>query len=290
MSSENQLKKIIKSIESLPPFPEVARRILELAENPDAGPNDTLDIIKYDQAITANCLKICNSSYFGLSVKIFAIEQAVRMLGLQNIIKIVLANFNGLSDYKKAYKGYGLNSGELWRHSVGCATLSQILVSKKGIQKDPVLFTGALLHDVGKLVMGGYVDENFDEIISLIKENNMPFVDAERKILGIDHAEAGSIIAQTWNFPSSLTESIKNHHKSISDKEIPNMEAWVRLSNLVYYVSPAYLFRSNPEGIKCRVDQAILFQFGLKQEDINEVLNEFSTEMKKAEEMLKITL
>jgi hypothetical protein len=68
------------------------------------------------------------------------------------------------------------------------------------------------------------------------------------------------------------------------------MEAWVRLSNLVYYVSPGHLFRSCPEGIKCKVDQAILFQFGLKQEDINEVLDEFSTEMKKAEEMLKITI
>jgi putative nucleotidyltransferase with HDIG domain len=290
MSSENRLKKIINSIENLPPFPEAARRILELAEAPDAGPNDTLDIIKYDQAITANCLRVCNSSYFGLSVKIFAIDQAVRMLGLQNIIKIVLANFKGLSAYKKAYKGYGLNSGELWRHSIGCATLSQILLSKTGLQKDPVLFTGALLHDVGKLVLGKYVDENFEEIIYLIKGKGLPFVDAEREILGIDHAEAGGIIAQTWNFPSSLTESIRNHHKNISGKVIPNMEAWVRLSNLVYYVSPAHLFRSNPEGIKCKVDQTILFQFGLKQEDINEVLDEFSAEMRKAEEMLKITI
>lgn len=290
MSTDNQLKEIIESIENLPPFPEVARRLLELAEAPDAGPNDTLDIIKYDQAITANCLKVCNSSYFGLSVKVFAIDQAVRLLGLQNIIKIVLANDNGLSGYKEAYKGYGLNSGDLWRHSVGCATLSQILLCKTGLQKDSVLFTGALLHDVGKLALGKYVDKNFEEIISLIKKKSLPFVKAEREILGIDHAEAGGIIAQMWDFPSSLTESIRNHHKNIYDKVIPNMEAWVRLSNLVYYVSPAHLFRSHPEGIKCKVDQAILFQFGLKQKDINEVLDEFSVEMKQTEEMLKIAL
>lgn len=284
------MKKIINSIGNLPPFPEAARRILELAEVPDAGPNDTLDIIKYDQAITANCLRVCNSSYFGLSVKIFAIEQAVRMLGLENIIKIVLSNFKGLSAFQRAYKGYGLHSGELWRHSIGCATLSQILLSKTGLSKDPVLFTGALLHDVGKLVLGSHVDENLDKIICLIKEKDLSFVDAEREVLGIDHAEAGGIIAQTWNFPSSLTESIRNHHKNMSDKTIPNMEAWVKLSNLVYYVSPAHLFHTHPEGIKSRVDQAILFQFGLKQEDIHEVLNEFSAEMRKAEEMLKITL
>lgn len=290
MSSKNQLKKVIKSIENLPPFPEAARRILELAEVPDAGPNDTLDIIKYDQGITANCLKVCNSSYFGLPVKIFAIDQAVRMLGLQDIIKIVLADFKGFSAFKKAFKGYGLNSGGLWRHSIGCATLSQMLLAKTGLQKDSVLFTGALLHDIGKLVLGKYVDENFEEIISLIREKGLPFVEAEREILGIDHAEAGAIIAQTWNFPSSLTESIRNHHKNISGKVIPNMEAWVRLSNLVYYVSPSHLFRYNPEGIKCKVGRVILFQFGLKQEDIDEVLDEFSAEMRKAEDMLKITI
>ena len=81
MPSENRLKKIIKSIENLPPFPKSARRILELAELPDAAAKDTLGIIKYDQTISANYLRICNSSYSRLSVKIFAIEQAARMLG-----------------------------------------------------------------------------------------------------------------------------------------------------------------------------------------------------------------
>ncbi|MBW1702797.1 MAG: HDOD domain-containing protein [Deltaproteobacteria bacterium] len=290
MSSKSRLEEIIKSIENLPPFPEVARRILELAEALDAGPNDTLDIIQYDQAITANCLRVCNSSYFGLPVKIFAIDQAVRMLGLQNIIKIVLANFKGLSPYKKAYKGYGLNSGELWRHSVGCATLSQILLCKAGLQKDSVLFTAALLHDVGKLVLDRYVAENYEEITCLVKKNGLSFVEAEKGILGIDHAEAGGIIAQTWDFPLSLTNSIRNHHESMTGKVIPNLEAWVRLSNLVYHVSPPHLLCSHREGITCKVDQAILFQFGFKQEDINEILDALPAEMREAEEMLKVTI
>ena len=119
-------------------------------------------------------------------------------------------------------------------------------------------------------------------------ENLPPFSEAARRILEL--AKADGIIALTWNFSSSLTESIRNHHKNISGKAIPNMEAWVRLSNLVYYVSPAHLFRSNPESIKCKVDQTILFQFGLKQEDINDVLDEFSSEMRKAADMLKITI
>lgn len=119
-------------------------------------------------------------------------------------------------------------------------------------------------------------------------ENLPPFPEAARRIFEL--AEAGDIIAQTWNFPSSLLESIRNQQKNISGKASPNMEAWVKLSNLVYYVSPAHLFPSNPEGIKCKADKAILFQFGLKQEDINDVLDEFSSEMRKAADMLKITI
>ena len=101
----NKLEKIINSIETLPPFPEVARRVLELTRDPDVEYRDLLEVIKFDEAITANCLKLCNSSYYSLSVKIFSIDQAVVILGIKNIIMIVMASCNGFSPYKKAQGG-----------------------------------------------------------------------------------------------------------------------------------------------------------------------------------------
>lgn len=283
-----QLEKIVDSIESLPPFPEAARRILELADTPEVGAADILEVIQYDQAITANCLKLCNSSYFSLPVKIFTVEQAVALLGLQNIVKIVLANCKGLSPYMKAQEGYGLHPGELWRHSVAAATLSQMLVKKIGLKEDAVLFTAALLHDVGKLVLDKYIAENPAELAALIRKDGLTFTQAEKEVFGIDHAELGGLVAEAWSFPVSLVNSIRNHHASMSGKIIPNMESWVRLSNLSYYVFLAHEFSLHHEGIICQLNQSILFQFGLKQEHINEILDALPDELKVAEELLKI--
>lgn len=284
----SRLERIVESIDSLPPFPEVARRILDLADSPDVGAGDILEVIQYDQAITANCLKLCNSSYFSLPVKIFTVEQAVALLGLQNIVKIVLANCKGLSPFMKAQKGYGLSPGELWRHSVASATLSQLLVKKVNLKDDTILFTAALLHDVGKLVLDKHIAENPAEMALLIRKNGLTFTEAEKEFFGIDHAELGGLIAKAWKFPESLINSIRNHHKSMTGKIIPNMESWVRLSNLTYYVTLAHEFCLHHEGISCQVDQAILYQFGLKQNHINEILDVFPDEMKAAEELLKM--
>ncbi|MBW2305095.1 MAG: HDOD domain-containing protein [Deltaproteobacteria bacterium] len=286
----NRVEKIIESIDTLPPFPDVARRILEIADSPDIGAKDILEIIQYDQGITANCLKLCNSSYFSLPVKIFTIEQAVALLGLQNIVKIVLANCMALSPYMKAQKGYGLHPGELWRHSVATATLSQLILKKAGRREDSVLFTAALLHDVGKLVLDRYVAENPAELAALIRKAGLTFTQAEKEVLGIDHAELGGIIAENWKFPVTLVNSIRNHHQSMKEKIIPNMESWVRLSNLMYYVTLAHEFCSHHEGISCRINESILFQFGLKQDHVNEILSEFPDEVKLAEELLKIAI
>ena len=283
-----QLEKIVDSIEGLPPFPEAARRILELAETPDVGASDILEVIQYDQAITANCLKLCNSSFFSLPVKIFTVEQAVALLGLQNIVKIVLANCKGLSPYMKAQEGYGLHPGELWRHSVATAALSQLLVKKVGMKEDAVLFTAALLHDVGKLVLDKYIAENPSELALLIRKDGLTFTQAEKEVFGIDHAELGGLIAEAWNFPVSLINSIRNHHASMSGKIIPNIESWVRLSNLVYYVYLAHEFSLHHEGIICQLNQGILFQFRLKQEQLNEILEALPEELKVAEELLQL--
>ncbi len=168
------------------------------------------------------------------------------------------------------------------------ATLSQMLIRKVGLKDDAVLFTASLLHDVGKLVLDRYIAENPKELSLLMQKDGLTFVQAEKEIFGMDHAELGGMIADAWRFPISLVNSIKNHHANMVGKIIPNMESWVRLSNLSYYVSLADEFCRHHEGISCQVDQSILFQFGLKAEHIPEILRALPEEMRVAEEMLRI--
>lgn len=288
MPVNDYAEKIVKSIQKLPPIPEAARRILELADDPDVHVKDVIEVVKYDQAITSNCLKLCNSSYFGLREKVYTIDNAVVMLGLQNLIKIVLVNCDELNVYADGQKGYNLQPGELWRHSVACAIISQLLFKEKGRQEDGVLFTAALLHDIGKVILSKYITGEAEGLHNLIREQGITFVEAEKQFFGIDHAELGGIIAKKWKFPQTLINSLRNHHKSMSGKIMPNIEAWVRLSNLVYYVSLMKGLSVHNEDIHCNIKQEILFQFGLKQNNIENVIAALPVEINKAYDIINL--
>ncbi len=228
MAINNRLEKIIKTIDKLPAFPEVARRILEIAKDPDADANDMVKTIQYDQAVTTNCLRLCNSSYFGLREKVWSVNHAIVLLGTDSLIKIVLADCSRMSIYARAQEGYGMHPGELWRHSVGCALLSQMLLKKAGQKESHELFTAALLHDIGKLVIDSFIADDFEAIFSLMHEEGFGFVEAEKEFFGIDHAELGGMIAQNWNFPQSLIDAINNHHQGLSGKTEDVLSAFLK--------------------------------------------------------------
>ena len=287
MSKPNHLGSILESIDKLPPFPEIARKILELSRDDDVDFKDIIDVIKYDEAITFNCLRLCNSSYYGLSAKTFTIDQAVVKLGLRNIQMIALASANELSDYSNAQEGYGFGAGELWRHSVATAIISKLLIEKINLKEDSILFTSALLHDIGKIVLNKYVGKDMVNMIELAIKEKLSLVEAERAVFGIDHAELGGIVAENWKFPSMLSNAIKNHHES-PEKFIPNIVAWVRLSNLVYHVYLANSVYSHHREIISNIKQSILFQFKLKKEDIDQVMTEIPEELKKVEMLLNL--
>jgi len=282
--------KIIGSIAGLPPFPEVARRVMELSRDPNASHKEIADVIKYDDAITANCLKLCNSSYYSLSVKVFSMTQAVNMLGLKNIIMIALASTKSLSAFAKAQQKYCLTKGELWRHSVTTAIISQLLLKRSKVDEDSILFTAALLHDFGKIVLDQYVEGDIDNLIELTQKEGVSLTEAEKQVFGIDHSELGGLIAEEWNFPSMLVNSIRNHHQEISPKDIPNIESWVRLSNLVFYLSYSKFTLSYHKGLTCQIDPDVLTRYRLKAEDIDAVISALPAEIKKTEAMLKISL
>ena len=152
MQVASQVKRIIEIGRDLPPFPELAQRVLEVAQDPLADAKDICEVVQYDQAITANCLKVCNSSFFGLRQNISSLQHAVVLLGTRFLVETVLAVSSAFSEFGEAQQGYGFHPGQLWRHSVTCAITSQLLIKKLGRDQDYKLFTASLLHDVGKAI------------------------------------------------------------------------------------------------------------------------------------------
>ncbi len=231
---DTKLNEILSKVKSFPTMPGAGAKMLSLLEEPDTTVSEIEEILRYDPGLTANVLKLANSAYFGIPSKIGSLKQAVILLGLKRLIQIVVATcVSAVMD--RSVPGYDLPPGDLWRHSIAVSIAAEALVKDKKISNAEDVFTPALLHDVGKLVLGAFVGEELEAIES-IAAKGVPFVVAENMILGTDHAEIGAQILAQWNLPSDVINAVRWHHDPDSPEASDTQMDVVYLSNLLCQV------------------------------------------------------
>jgi putative nucleotidyltransferase with HDIG domain len=229
--SNTKLNTILAKVKSFPTMPGAGAKMLALLEEPDTDVSEIEDILRYDPGLTANVLKLANSAYFGIPSKIGSLKQAVLLLGLKRLMQLVVAScVSAIMD--TSVPGYDLPAGDMWRHAIAVSLAAEALVKgKKKIDTEDV-FTPALLHDVGKLVLGAFVKEELDAIES-IAAKGVPFVVAENMILGTDHAEIGARILANWNLPADIINAVRWHHDPDSPDVSSGQVDVVYLANLL---------------------------------------------------------
>ena len=277
------LDSILKSIEKIPAFPATIQKVVDLLHNEDYLVDDVVNVIRYDQAIAANILKISNSAYFGVRQRIRTIHDAVVYLGQQQLIRAVL--MSGVSKfYGKRGKGYVEQSADLWQHSVAVALMSQILSRKVQDKEDAALYTAALLHDIGKVIMGEYVYESFDQILNRVKQKKCSFLDAEEEIIGINHAQVGGRVASHWNFPAETRDAIAYHHRPDQLVKGDRTIAW-----LVYLSDQACLMfgiDGGVDGLAYKGLDEVMSFFSLRAVDLEKSFIELHDELEKAKDLI----
>jgi putative nucleotidyltransferase with HDIG domain len=110
-----------------------------------------------------------------------------------------------------AVEGYGLSPGELWLHSIAVSTTAEALAKNRKLPETDDFFSPALLHDLGKMVLGKFIKAEQSKIESLVT-SGVPFVIAEKEVLKTDHAEIGALILSKWSFPDDLINAVRWHH------------------------------------------------------------------------------
>lgn len=228
---QNIITEIAARVKSFPNMPGVATKLLVMLDDPDVSASQIEEIVRLDPGITANILKLTNSAYFGFASKISSIEQAVILLGAKRITQLVIATcVNTVMD--KTVSGYDLPDGELWRHSIAVSVTAESLAKKLKIAAASEVFTAALLHDVGKLVLGGFVKKDITKIEDEASRG-IPFHEAEQKVLGIDHAEVGAQILQNWSFPSAIVKAVRRHHSPDSREDSDTLTDIVHVADML---------------------------------------------------------
>lgn len=207
----DNLRSVLQKVNQLDPIPVVIHKVLELAGDPEASLQDLMEVVERDPAITANLLKTVNSAHMGLPVKVDSVQQAVSMLGLQQVVEMVMSqNLSG--NLNRSQKGYGLAKGDLWRQSLAVAMVARTLAGGRDLMSLPAIYTAALLKDIGKVVLHEFVADRLSFIQEAVTSKAMSFVEAEKEVLGMDHMMLGGIIAKQWQFSSHMVYMIENHH------------------------------------------------------------------------------
>jgi len=199
-------------IQKLVPMPAAITQLSRVAFNPEVGVQDAARVIEFDQVLTANVLSWANSSWSAARSPILTVKDAVVRFGIENILKLAIGK-RIAGSMKKPNPGYELGENELWRHSVAAALVAECLCDFT-TTVPRAAFTGALVHDIGKLLLGKYLHPPIlQELRDLIEKEQISYIEAEQRMLGTNHALVGAEIARFWNFPENLISVIQRHHE-----------------------------------------------------------------------------
>ncbi len=280
----SRVDEILMMAKAVPPFPKVAHRVLAMLDDPSVKAADLAEIIQYDAAITANILKICNSALFGLHRKITSLDEALVVLG-QDELKDVIITSSSAKFYKGTVgAGYDLGQGDLWKHSVACAVVARQLAPKIAGANPSAAFTSALLHDIGKRFMSSFVADELKRILVMVDVKKMSFVEAEQKVLGMTHAELGGMILEKWEFDPEMATAVRCHHDPDALEKGP-LAATIALANAVVV---SLGIGGGADGLATRLQGEGMKKFGIDAATIESCMADLLFELEKAQEVLNL--
>ncbi len=264
------LKDIFSTIDQLKPVPQTALKIFRMFHS---GQNDISDItreLSKDQVLSGQTLKLCNCALFSGRIKIDTLKDAVLLLGENMLIKSVITAAVNTYYNQTGTSGYSLCKGGLFFHAVGVAATAEKIAEKCDDANTKMAYIMGLLHDIGKVVLDQYVADGSPLLFRKLSQKSIPMVDAEKKILGITHSEAGALLAKQWNFSDAMSEIIKLHH---------HPEKATKNKSLVYIIYLADLlmekFNAGFDLEKMQTDslEKALDHIGLTMADLPELID-----------------
>ena len=162
-------------------------------------------------------------------------------------------------------KGYGQASEDLWKHSLAVAGCSKLIASDKNPELADDAFSAGLIHDCGKLLLDKYIEERRNNFSEYLQAGDKTFLQAEKSILGFEHAELAGSVCDKWKIPKKLSIAIQYHH-SPSKLEVNELANIVHAADAIALMSG---IGSGIDGMKYQLDPAASEFLGLDNDLIS---------------------
>jgi putative nucleotidyltransferase with HDIG domain len=192
----------------LPPFPQVAVRVLQLASNENVQLNRLCDLISSDPAFASEVLTVSNSLLYAPRYPSTTILQAVAVLGANTLQGMCVTV--GVRAYLGKTMSYPAMRN-LWRHNLACAIIASRIANSGSIDKDTA-YTAGILHDIGRMALAVIQPKGYAALLEKHHGAASSMLEAERDLFGWDHCEVGRQLIGDWKLPQSFEAVVAEHH------------------------------------------------------------------------------
>lgn len=192
----------------LPPFPQIALKVLQLTQEDTVSLSDLGDLISSDTAFASEILTVANSFTYATRFEVRGISEAVSVIGISALNGICL------TVGARSYLGRSLSKPvmhALWKHNMATALIAE-MIAVAGQMNKSIAYTAGILHDVGRLALGVIQLKEYTNILLTHKGTPASMLACERAAFGMDHCELGVKLVYSWNLPTEYLDPIMNHH------------------------------------------------------------------------------
>ena len=135
-------------------------------------------------------------------------------------------------------------------------------------------FCAGILHDLGKLIFNEYVADGYQKVFEFAKKNNVPLLEAETRVLGINHTEIGNMLSEKWALPVDLGHSLIYHHNPGRAKELLELVTIVHVADILAHQMGYGLWDDEPVYAEWDKARAVLNLGDSDYQKISETLTQ----------------
>jgi len=268
-----ELKETFKKLNNLPTLPNIAKALLQMTGEENVQVEDICRLIEADPASSARLLRLVNSAYRGMAVKVNSVNRAVVLLGFNGVRNALLS--------VQIFNIFGENARdensvifELWKHCLAVASAAELVAENTGGILPEDAFTAGLLHDIGKIALYHVAQDEYKRALEMVSDEALEISEAEKRLLNMNHCTAGRFLAEKWGLPEALAQAIYQHHVPA---DLTTYEDPVALTCAIVAVADDIVrrqrigFSGTPESHEPMAD--VLKRVGLAEENAKDILD-----------------
>jgi HD-like signal output (HDOD) protein len=282
-----RIKELLPAIKSIPTHQAVAREVLNICSRPEVDVPRFLRLVSSDQILSAQILKIANSSLYNFPRMIPSLDRAMVVLGFNMIKEISLAlSLNSIFHGFRTVSGK--NASYLWKHSLQVALILKVIAENYDSENKEVLYFSGLLHDVGKVIILSSFGQEYLILIEKSLQENIRLLDLEIKYLGLDHSDIGGRLLDEWNIPSVIVLVTRYHHRPEEYKSGEKVDFLIRLVYLGNLVAHLLESKLSHYSDLLTIEPNFKDYFSISEKEFRRLLQEIDQEINGHQEFIKL--